>query len=137
MLRARPPAAGSATESDMKLLRRSLEALLLTVASVGLTLVVFEIALRALPSGPAAPDPDTGPIAQLFARSENPAARLRARPRRPRPLPAASGVGDRATAAWEVSDRRERLAPRTGAGDPLASELRGICLGDSTMFGAG
>jgi len=48
----------------MKMLRRSLEALLLTLASVGLTLVVFENALRALLIGPAAsPDSDSGPIA--------------------------------------------------------------------------
>lgn len=122
----------------MKTLRRSLEALLLTVASVGLTLVVFEIALRALPIGPAAapdPDPDPGPIAQLYTRSENPELGFEhARDVHVRFPP--HPVGDRATAAWEVSIDANGLR-RNGRGDPLASELRGICLGDSTMFGAG
>ena len=120
----------------MKMLRRSLEALLLTVASVGLTLSVFEIALRVLPIGPAAsPVPDTGPIAQLFARSENPQLGFEhARDVFVRFPP--HGLGDRATAAWEVRIDANGLR-ENGRGDPLASELRGICLGDSTMFGAG
>ena len=120
----------------MKTLRRSLEALLLTVASVGLTLLVFEIALRALPLGrAAAPHPDTGPIAQLFTRSENPELGFEhahgVHVRFP-PHP----VGDRATAAWEVGIDANGLR-QNGRSDPLASELRGICLGDSTMFGVG
>ena len=120
----------------MTTLRRSLQALLLAVASVGLTLVVAEIALRALPFGPArAVDPEASLVGQLLNRSQNPelgfdhARNVQLRfPSHP--------VGDRATAAWEVSIDANGLR-RNGRGDPLASELRGICLGDSTMFGVG
>ncbi|HEY8154916.1 MAG TPA: SGNH/GDSL hydrolase family protein [Myxococcota bacterium] len=120
----------------MKALRRSLEAVLMLVASVGLTLIGFEIALRTLPIGSAAaPHPDAGPIGQLFTRSTSPelgyehARDVHVRfPRRP------ARAGE--TAAWEVWIDANGLR-RNGRGDPLASELRGICLGDSTMFGAG
>lgn len=120
----------------MKTLRRSLEAVLLAVASVGLTLVVFEIALRAFPLGPfAAPPPEPGPIAQLFTRSENPELGFEhARNVHVRFPPHLAG--DRVASAWEVRTDAHGLR-RNGSGDPLASPLRGICLGDSTMFGAG
>jgi len=118
----------------MTTLRRSLEVLLLAVASVGLTLVVFEIALRALPIS-ASPDPDPGPIRQLFTRSENPELGFEhARDVHVRFPP--HPIGGRTTAAWEVWVDANGLR-RNGRGDPLASELRGICLGDSTMFGVG
>ncbi len=120
----------------MKRLRRWLAALLLAVASVGLTLVVFEIALRVLPVGPvAAPPSEPDPIAQLFTRSENPELGFEhARNVHVRfpPHPA----GERAAPAWEVRIDANGLR-RGGSIDPAASPLRGICLGDSTMFGAG
>jgi hypothetical protein len=121
----------------MATLRRSLAALLLTLASIGLTLVAFEIALRVLPIGPvgAEPNPDAGPIAQLFTPSANPALGFEhARGVRVRFPPHA--VGERATSAWEVWIDANGLRGN-GRGDPLASDLRGICLGDSTMFGVG
>jgi lysophospholipase L1-like esterase len=120
----------------MTTLRRSLAALLLTVASVGVTLASFEIALRVLPIGPfGGPHPDSGPIAQLFTRSKNPALGFEhARGVHVRFPPHAAG--ERATAAWEVSIDANGVRGN-GRGDPLASELRGICLGDSTMFGVG
>ena len=120
----------------MTILRRSLEALLLTMASIGLTLALFEIALRALPIGPAgAPDPETGPIGQLYTRSESPELGFEhARDVHVRFPP--HPVGDRMTSAWEVGIDANGLR-RNGRGDPLAAELRGICLGDSTMFGVG
>jgi len=120
----------------MKALGRWLATLLLAVASIGLTLVVFEIALRTLPIGPsAAPHPDAGPIGRLFTRSADPQlgfehARNVHVHFPPHP------VGERATPAWDVWIDANGLR-RNGRGDPLASELRGICLGDSTMFGAG
>lgn len=120
----------------MKALRRWLATVLLALGSVALTLAVFEIALRTLPIGAsAAPHPDAGPIAQLFTRSANPALGYEhARDVHVRFPPHA--VGDRATQPWEVRIDANGVR-RNGRGDPLASELRGICLGDSTMFGAG
>ncbi len=119
----------------MKTLKPALSVLLLAVASVGVTLVAFEVGLRALPIGAFSAPPPAGPIAQLFVRSDNPelgfeharGVQVRFPPHR---------VGDRSTPAWEVRIDAHGLR-QNGRGDPLASQLRGICLGDSTMFGAG
>ena len=118
----------------MRTRRRWLEPILLTAASVGLTLVCFEWALRAL-SAPPAPNPDAGRVAELFQLSKDPELSFEHRRGVQLRFPARA-VGDRANPAWEVRIDRNGLRSN-GRGDPLESELRGICLGDSTTFGAG
>src|SRR5262245_2232173 len=114
--------------------RRWLEAVLLSAASVGLTLACFECALRAA-SAPPAPNPDAGLIDQVFQASEDPEVGFEHRRGIHVRFPARA-FGDRATAAWELRIDQNGIRSN-GRGDPLASDLRGICLGDSTTFGSG
>jgi lysophospholipase L1-like esterase len=118
----------------MKTRQRWLEAILLTGASVGLTLVGFECGLRSL-SAPPAPDPDAGLVEQLYQVSEDPEVGFEHRRGVHLVFPA-RGSGDRANPAWELRTDGNGIRSN-GRGDPLASELRGVCLGDSTTFGAG
>ena len=120
----------------MKTLLRLLQGLLLAAAAVALSLLVFEIALRALPVGAVtAPSPEAEPIARLFTRSVHPELGFE-HAREVHVRFPAHGVGERATPSWEVWIDGNGLR-RNGPGDPLESELRGVCLGDSTMFGVG
>jgi lysophospholipase L1-like esterase len=113
-------------------------ALLLAAGSILLTLGLFELALRiadAVGGWQSATTERASRVAQLFALSTNEEIGFEHVPNA-RVLFPSVRVDETTTAPWEVRIDANGLRSNGRASSP-APELRGICLGDSTMFGVG
>ena len=104
--------------------------LLLGIVSVVFALTVVEVCLRVLNRFDPALD-QADPAAQIFALSDNEEIVFEHTPNARATFPA-----DRGNPAWHVSTDANGLRRNADASDSPA-EIRGICIGDSIMFGAG
>lgn len=139
-IRRRPEAPGSVESRPLRevglRVTRRLAPLILALASIALTLAVFEIGLRVVLGRSAEPSaPETNRLARLYRPSENPEIVFEHVPGAQVAFPSVV-VGDRATAPWEVRIDEKGLR-YNGRPEPFEAEIRGVCLGDSTMFGVG
>jgi lysophospholipase L1-like esterase len=104
--------------------------LLIAAASIAFALIVVEVALRiANRFGPVADGASQN--AQLFALSENEAIIFEHVPNVRIDYPSSRG-----NPGWQISTDANGLR-RNGKGSDSAAEIRGICIGDSIIFGAG
>ena len=114
--------------------RRRLATVGIVAAQIAVTLVVWELILRAVYGG-AEGSEELSPVAQLYVSSANPEIVFEHAPNRRIEFPAVA-AGERSSVPWTVHTLLD--GRRSNGGNALPpSALRGICLGDSTMFGVG
>jgi lysophospholipase L1-like esterase len=104
--------------------------LLLGIVSVLFVLAVTEVCLRVFNQFDPAPD-QANPAAQIFALSDNEEIVFEHVPNARVTFPAGRG-----NPAWHISTDSNGLRRNAEAGDSPA-EIRGVCIGDSIVFGAG
>lgn len=107
--------------------------LVVACGSVLLTLVFFEVGLRILDSG--GESGAANPLVDLFVETDAPGVVYEHAPDASVTFPATTSAAG-SNPAWHVTTDENGLR-RNGAVSEVASELRGICLGDSVMFGIG
>ncbi len=104
--------------------------LLLGTVSIVFALTVVEVCLRVLNRFDPAPD-QPNPAAQIYAFSDNEEIGFEHIPNARTTFPAAHG-----NPAWRVSIDANGIR-RNGKAAGSVAEIRGICIGDSIVFGAG